>query len=144
MDFRKVFTVDPYRFPLHLMQELVNYLHTHQQKYIVMVDPAVAYQNYSAFNDGVAANAFMKWANGSVYKGVVWPGVTAFPVSIYVAFKVSTGGLIIFSGLVRSRHCTILVLPVPILLRPHQRHCESLDTHVVISLYYANPLVPGH
>lgn len=46
MDLRKVFTLDPLRFPLHLMQELVNYLHTHQQKYVVMIDPAVAYQDY--------------------------------------------------------------------------------------------------
>jgi len=64
------------------MQELVNYLHTHQQKYIVMVDPAVAYQDYPAFNTAVAYDAFMKWANGSIYKGVVWPGVTAYPVRI--------------------------------------------------------------
>jgi alpha-glucosidase len=65
MDLRKVFTVDPLRFPLHLMQELVNYLHTHQQYYVVMVDPAVAYQNYSAFNNGVADHAFLMNTNGS-------------------------------------------------------------------------------
>lgn len=79
MDFRKVFTLDPLRFPLNLMQQLVDYLHTHQQHYIVMVDPAVAYQDYPAFNNGVDDNAFLKVANGSIYKGVVWPGVTAFP-----------------------------------------------------------------
>ncbi len=45
MDLRKVFTLDQNRYPLHLVQELVNYLHTHQQHYIVMVDPAVAYQS---------------------------------------------------------------------------------------------------
>ncbi|KAK1810916.1 hypothetical protein LTR12_014715 [Friedmanniomyces endolithicus] len=60
------------------MQELVTYLHEHQQHYIVMVDPAVAYQNYPPFNNGVADKAFLTTANGSVYKGVVWPGVTAF------------------------------------------------------------------
>jgi len=43
------------------------------------VDPAVAYQNYQAFNNGVQQNAFLKNANGSIYKGMVWPGVTAFP-----------------------------------------------------------------
>ncbi|KAK5169939.1 hypothetical protein LTR04_005570 [Oleoguttula sp. CCFEE 6159] len=79
MDMRKVFTLDPLRFPLHLMREFIDYLHSHQQHYVVMVDPAVAYQNYPAFNDGVQQNAFLKFANGSVYKGVVWPGVTAFP-----------------------------------------------------------------
>ncbi|KAK0269426.1 hypothetical protein LTR91_020502 [Friedmanniomyces endolithicus] len=79
MYLRRVFTLDPDRFPLHLMQELVTYLHEHQQHYIVMVDPAVAYQNYPPFNNGVADKAFLTTANGSVYKGVVWPGVTAFP-----------------------------------------------------------------
>ncbi|KAK4990061.1 hypothetical protein LTR28_001520, partial [Elasticomyces elasticus] len=36
MDRRKVFTLDPVRYPLHLMQELITYLHNHQQHYIVM------------------------------------------------------------------------------------------------------------
>lgn len=79
MDFRKVFTLDPLRFPLDLVQQLVEYLHSHNQHYIVMVDPAVAYQDYPAFNNGVNDDAFLKVSNGSVYKGVVWPGVTAFP-----------------------------------------------------------------
>ena len=42
MDARKTFTLDPKRFPLHKMRELVDYLHDHDQKYIVMVDPAVS------------------------------------------------------------------------------------------------------
>ncbi|KAK4987843.1 hypothetical protein LTR66_007486 [Elasticomyces elasticus] len=79
MDRRKVFTLDPVRYPLHLMQELITYLHNHQQHYIVMVDPAVAYQNYPAFNNGVRDDAFLKLSNGSIYEGVVWPGPTVFP-----------------------------------------------------------------
>nr|POE90179.1 putative alpha/beta-glucosidase agdc [Quercus suber] len=79
MYLRQVFSLDPDRFPLHLMRELVSTLHARNQHYIVMVDPAVAYQNYDAFNNGVKADAFLKYSNGSVYKGVVWPGVTAFP-----------------------------------------------------------------
>lgn len=42
MDRRRVFTLDPERFPLNKMRELVTYLHRHDQKYIVMVDPAVS------------------------------------------------------------------------------------------------------
>lgn len=42
MYLRRVFTLDPKRFPLHKMRALVDYLHDHQQKYIVMVDPAVS------------------------------------------------------------------------------------------------------
>lgn len=79
MYLRQVFSLDPYRFPLHLMRELVSTLHARDQHYIVMVDPAVAYQDYDPFNNGVDADAFLKYSNGSVYKGVVWPGVTAFP-----------------------------------------------------------------
>lgn len=37
MDRRRVFTLDPYRFPLPLVRELVAYLHAHQQHYVVMV-----------------------------------------------------------------------------------------------------------
>ncbi|KAK6435660.1 hypothetical protein LTR95_008154 [Oleoguttula sp. CCFEE 5521] len=77
MYLRRVFTLDPARFPLQLVRDLVNVLHSRQQHYIVMVDPAVAYQDYPAFNNGI--DSFLKTSNGSVYKGVVWPGVTAFP-----------------------------------------------------------------
>ncbi|KAL1304389.1 hypothetical protein AAFC00_003389 [Neodothiora populina] len=79
MDFRHVFTLDPLRFPLDLMRQLVDYLHAHNQHYVVMVDPAVAYLDYPAFNNGADQDAFLKVSNGSIYKGVVWPGVTAFP-----------------------------------------------------------------
>ena len=79
MDGRKVFTLDPQRFPLEKVRELVTYLHDHDQHYIMMVDPAVAYQDYPAFNNGVDQGIFLKLSNGSVYQGVVWPGVTAFP-----------------------------------------------------------------
>jgi len=109
MDFRKVFTVDPDRFPLRLMQELVSYLNAHQQHSVLMVDPAVAYQDYPGFNNGVANNAFLKIANGSIYKGVVWPGVTAFPVRVsfrnYIALTSLTHRTL---GLVCSRNSGVL------------------------------------
>lgn len=79
MDLRKVFTLDPERFPLKLVRQLVDYLHQHQQHYVVMVDPAVAYRNNTAYKNGVAADIFLKTDNGTVYKGVVWPGITVFP-----------------------------------------------------------------
>lgn len=44
-----------------------------------MVDPAVGYSDNPPFNRGVEADVFLKENNGSIYKGVVWPGVTAFP-----------------------------------------------------------------
>ena len=42
MDRRRVFTNDPQRYPLSKMREFVDYLHDHNQHYIVMVDPAVS------------------------------------------------------------------------------------------------------
>lgn len=79
MDLRKVFTLDPLRYPVDLVRQIVSYLHERNQHYVMMVDPAVAYQDYAAFNNGVDAGAFLTISNGSVYQGVVWPGVAAFP-----------------------------------------------------------------
>lgn len=39
----------------------------------------MAAQDYSAYNEGVDRNVFLKKPDGSVYKGRVWPGATAFP-----------------------------------------------------------------
>ena len=69
MDLRKVFTLDPERFPLEKVQELVTHLHDNDQHYIMMQDPAVAYQNYPPFLNGVNDGAFLKNSNGSVFKG---------------------------------------------------------------------------
>ncbi|OOF95272.1 glycoside hydrolase family 31 protein [Aspergillus carbonarius ITEM 5010] len=79
MDKRRVFTLDPQRFPLQKMRELVTYLHDHDQHYIVMVDPAVSVSNNSAYQTGVEEGIFLHTQNGSLYEGAVWPGVTVFP-----------------------------------------------------------------
>jgi alpha-glucosidase len=76
---RWVFTLDPDRFPLDKMQWIVRTLHKNNQHYIMMIDPAIAYQPYSSFQRGVESGIFLKEANGDIHKGVVWPGVTAFP-----------------------------------------------------------------
>jgi alpha-glucosidase len=69
MDLRKVFTLDPDRFPLEKVRELVTHLHDNDQHYIMMVDPAVAYQDYPPFTDGVEVGAFMRNDDGSVFQG---------------------------------------------------------------------------
>ncbi|RAH86113.1 alpha/beta-glucosidase agdC [Aspergillus japonicus CBS 114.51] len=79
MDRRRVFTLDPERFPLNKMRELVTYLHRHDQKYIVMVDPAVSVSNNSAYTTGLSEGVFLHHQNGSLYEGAVWPGVTVYP-----------------------------------------------------------------
>ncbi|TGO09490.1 hypothetical protein BTUL_0164g00230 [Botrytis tulipae] len=79
MDARKTFTLDPERFPIDMMQDINHYLHSHDQKQILMVDPAVAYKNNPAYDRGVVDDVFLKRGNGSLWLGVVWPGVTVFP-----------------------------------------------------------------
>ena len=79
MEDFKVFTLDPKRFPLNQMQSFLANLRKIGKHYIMMVDPAVAYQNYSAFTNGVEMDVFVKNSKGSIFKGVVWPGVTAYP-----------------------------------------------------------------
>ncbi|CAO2651810.1 Nn.00g000930.m01.CDS01 [Neocucurbitaria sp. VM-36] len=78
MDNYKVFTLGQ-NFPLDGMRDLIDDLHGNSQHYIVMVDPAVAAQDYDAYNNGLDQDIFLKTSNGSVFKGRVWPGVTAFP-----------------------------------------------------------------
>ncbi|KAK6405700.1 hypothetical protein LTR81_019572 [Elasticomyces elasticus] len=56
--------LDPERFPLQLMQELVDYLHYHNQHYLVMIDPAVTCLPYPTFQNGVDTDACLKFSNG--------------------------------------------------------------------------------
>lgn len=79
MEYRRTMSLDPYRFPLDKMQEMIQTFHDLQQKYIVMVDPAVAKVDSSPYERGVADDAFMKEKNGSWYTGVVWAGPSVFP-----------------------------------------------------------------
>jgi len=82
MDERKIFTADPVYFPLEKMREIVSYLHAHDQKYILMVDPAVGYSpntGYGTLDRGLKQDVFMKNPNGTNHLGVVWPGVAVFP-----------------------------------------------------------------
>lgn len=79
MDRRRGFSLDPDRFSLKMMRQLVDYLHSKDQHYVLMVNPGIAYQEYPPFQRGVSDDVFMKASSGDIYKGVVWPGVTAYP-----------------------------------------------------------------
>ncbi|KAJ8126578.1 hypothetical protein O1611_g7060 [Lasiodiplodia mahajangana] len=77
---RRTFSLDPERFSLSMMRDLVDYLHSHDQHYVLMVDPDIAYQDFpGSLQRGIEDNVFLLRENGSVWKGVVWPGVVAFP-----------------------------------------------------------------
>lgn len=80
VDLRHVFTLDPERFPAHLVKDLVDTLHARDQHYIVMVGPAVFYgEPNPALDAGLQYDTFIKEANGTAYEGVVWAGPSHFP-----------------------------------------------------------------
>ncbi|KAF8888302.1 glycoside hydrolase family 31 protein [Infundibulicybe gibba] len=86
MDRRRIFTVDPNYFPLSRMREIVDYLHAHQQRFVLMTDPAVAYlpgDGYGPYDRGTQQDIWLKNANGSQSLGLVWPGVTVYPGSYW-------------------------------------------------------------
>ncbi|KAI0263723.1 glycoside hydrolase family 31 protein [Gloeopeniophorella convolvens] len=79
---RRIFTNDPDYFPTDRMREIIDYLHHHDQRYVLMTDPAVAYlpgQGYGPYDRGTALDVWIKAPNGSASLGLVWPGVTVFP-----------------------------------------------------------------
>ncbi|KAK6866091.1 alpha-glucosidase [Apiospora arundinis] len=80
MDHGGVFSLNQERFPIERMRDIVRHLHDHQQRYMLMVDPAVAERPYGAFERGVEMDVFLKTPpNAEYYRGVVWPGVAVFP-----------------------------------------------------------------
>ncbi|KAI0344944.1 alpha-glucosidase [Trametopsis cervina] len=80
---RRIFTVDNQYFPLNRMQEIVDYLHAHDQYYILMTDPAVAYLpggSYGPYDRGTDLDIWLKAKDGKDPNlGLVWPGVTVYP-----------------------------------------------------------------
>ncbi|KAF9443144.1 glycoside hydrolase family 31 protein [Macrolepiota fuliginosa MF-IS2] len=83
MDRRRIFTVDPHYFPMNRMRDIVAYLHSHDQRFILMTDPAVAYlpddPDYGSYHRGKDLDIYLKAENGSDFLGLVWPGVTVYP-----------------------------------------------------------------
>ncbi|KAJ1954098.1 hypothetical protein GGI12_005869, partial [Dipsacomyces acuminosporus] len=80
MDKTRDFTFDPVNFPLGEMQKQLKYLHEHNQKMVLMTDPAIQRNSsYGPYARGHAQSAFIKNADGTEFIGQVWPGYTAFP-----------------------------------------------------------------
>ena len=48
--------------------------------FVVIIDPGImVYNDYPAYNDGMAADLYVKDVSGGYYLGQVWPGPTYFP-----------------------------------------------------------------
>ncbi|KAI1810828.1 glycoside hydrolase family 31 protein [Poronia punctata] len=81
MDHRQVFSVDPDRFPMDKMRELIDVLHERGQKYVMMLDPGIRrLDSYETYSRGLKADAFMKAADGvSLFRGEQWAGEVVWP-----------------------------------------------------------------
>jgi len=78
MDNYKVFTWDPKNFtnPKAMVDELkkMNF------EMVTIIDPGIKIEKgYKAYDEGVAQNHFVKYPDGRLYTGSVWPGRCHFP-----------------------------------------------------------------
>ncbi|KAF1911411.1 alpha-glucosidase precursor [Ampelomyces quisqualis] len=80
MDLRQDFTTDPDRFPIKKVRELVSTLHERDQRYVLILDPAIhAVGNMPSYQRGLEQDVFLKAADGSSLLGVQWPGAAVWP-----------------------------------------------------------------
>ncbi|XP_037546300.1 lysosomal alpha-glucosidase [Nematolebias whitei] len=81
MDQAKDFTFDQTKFDT--LPDLVKDLHTHNQTYVIIVDPAISSTqpegSYWPFDEGLKRDVFIKDFKGKTLFGRVWPGLTAYP-----------------------------------------------------------------
>ncbi|RMH82640.1 MAG: DUF5110 domain-containing protein [Calditrichaeota bacterium] len=78
MDGYRVFTWDPRRFPdpVGMLKELRNM----GFRVVTIIDPGVKVdREYAVAREGVEENHFIKYPDGEVYVGEVWPGPAFFP-----------------------------------------------------------------
>ncbi|TFK33736.1 glycosyl hydrolases family 31-domain-containing protein [Crucibulum laeve] len=78
------FTADPVSFPVEEMRSFIRELAANNQKYIPIVDAAIAKQVndtdiYDPYTKGVEEGVFITNPDGTEYVGQVWPGYTVFP-----------------------------------------------------------------
>uniref|UniRef100_A0A4W5NR19 Maltase n=1 Tax=Hucho hucho TaxID=62062 RepID=A0A4W5NR19_9TELE len=83
MEDKKDFTYDEVKFKD--LPQFADYLHEKGQKYILILDPAIAISKringpYEAYDRGTQKNAWVTEADGKTpLVGEVWPGVAVFP-----------------------------------------------------------------
>ncbi|KAF9269738.1 hypothetical protein L218DRAFT_1072524 [Marasmius fiardii PR-910] len=78
------FTTDPGRFPGEDVRAFIHDLAANNQKYIPIVDAAIAKtvnstDLYDPYTNGSQRGVFINNPDGSEYVGQVWPGFTVFP-----------------------------------------------------------------
>jgi alpha-glucosidase len=78
MDAYKVFTWHPERFPRPA--KLLSDLQSQGYKIVTIIDPGVKVESgYEVFEEGVAGGLFLRYLDGELFQGQVWPGWCHFP-----------------------------------------------------------------
>lgn len=78
MEKYKVFTFDGEKFPNP--KAMITKLKERGFKVVVIMDPGVKTEKgYLPFDEGLEKDLFVKYPDGEVYEGQVWPGWCAFP-----------------------------------------------------------------
>ena len=79
-------TNDPVTYDLNAFSAFLNKIHADGQHYVPIFDAAIYVPNpnnasdaYPYYDAGLAADAYLKNPDGSLYVGAVWPGFTVFP-----------------------------------------------------------------
>lgn len=78
MEKFKVFTFDKKNFPDP--KSMINTLKEQGFKIVVILDPGIKVEDdYQPYKEGIERDAFLKYPDGRIYEGQVWPGWCAFP-----------------------------------------------------------------
>lgn len=78
MENYKVFTFDKKNFPDP--KSLIQHLKAKGFRVVVIMDPGIKVEEtYEPYQEGEAQNLFVKYPDGEIYEGQVWPGWCAFP-----------------------------------------------------------------
>lgn len=78
MDKYKIFTWHPGRFPHP--EEMIGKLHEMGFHPVVIIDPGIKIEHgYSAYEEGILGDCFIRYPGGQLYTGNVWPGRCHFP-----------------------------------------------------------------
>lgn len=78
MDKYKIFSWDKERFPTH--RQLIADLKNMGFQVVVICDPGIKVEEgYEPYDEGMQQDLFIKYPDGTPYKGQVWPGWCYFP-----------------------------------------------------------------
>ncbi|UCS91907.1 DUF4968 domain-containing protein [Echinicola marina] len=78
MEAYKVFTFDGEKFPD--AKTMIRSLKERGFRVVVIMDPGIKVENnYLPYEEGKEENLFLKYPDGEIYEGQVWPGWCAFP-----------------------------------------------------------------